>query len=142
MDLPDVNILVHAFRRDSSDYERCREWLTDRLGGREQFALSRHVLSSFVRVVTHPRVFRRPSRIEEALAFCEHLLAARVIAEVQPGPSHWDIFASLCRRTRATGNDVPDAWRAALAIEHRCRWITLDRGFERFPGLEISAPAI
>ena len=27
------------------------------------------------------------------------------------------------------------AWFAALAIEHGCEWVTLDRDFERFPGL-------
>jgi predicted nucleic acid-binding protein len=30
---------------------------------------------------------------------------------------------------------VPDAWFAALAIEHGCEWITEDRDYARFPGL-------
>ena len=28
------------------------------------------------------------------------------------------------------------AWYAALAIEHDCTWVTLDRDFARFPGLD------
>jgi len=38
------------------------------------------------------------------------------------------------------GNDIPDAWFAALAIEAGCEWITLDRGFARYPGLRTGSP--
>ena len=36
--------------------------------------------------------------------------------------------------------DVPDAYLAALAIEHGATWITTDRGFARFPGLRWRLP--
>jgi hypothetical protein len=35
---------------------------------------------------------------------------------------------------------VTDAWFAALAIESGCDWITLDRDFARFPGLNWRQP--
>jgi hypothetical protein len=54
---------------------------------------------------------------------------------IQPGPRHWTIFRDLCRKTNASGNLLPDAWLAALAIEHGCEWITTDRDFAGFPGL-------
>jgi predicted nucleic acid-binding protein len=41
----------------------------------------------------------------------------------------------------ARGNIVTDAWYAALAIEHGCTWISFDRDFARFPGLDWRAPA-
>lgn len=47
----------------------------------------------------------------------------------------------LCRRYMLTGNDVPDAYLAALAIEHGATWVTSDRGFERFPSLAVEDPA-
>ena len=34
----------------------------------------------------------------------------------------------------ARGNLIPDAFLAAMAIEHRCEWIITDRGFARFEG--------
>ena len=40
----------------------------------------------------------------------------------------------------ARGNDVPDAYLAALAIEQGATWITTDRGFARFPGLRWRLP--
>jgi predicted nucleic acid-binding protein len=59
---------------------------------------------------------------------------------VQPGQRHWAIFDDLCRRSKATGNLVPDAWFAALAIESGCEWITNDRDYARFPGLRWREP--
>jgi hypothetical protein len=38
---------------------------------------------------------------------------------------------------QARGNVVPDAYLAALAIEHGATWITLDRSFARFPHLRL-----
>ncbi|HEY2801219.1 MAG TPA: TA system VapC family ribonuclease toxin [Chthoniobacterales bacterium] len=106
------------------------------------FGIGDAILAGFVRVATHPRIFRRPSKTAEAVEFCEQLLAYRRAVLVRPGPRHWNIFASLCRKTQARGNEVPDAWLAALAIEHDCRWITLDQGFARFPDLQIAGPEI
>src|SRR4029453_7484040 len=134
MDLPDVNIFVHAFRRDSSDHKLCRAWLLQRLRASDPLAISAQVLAGFVRVVTHPRVFRRPSQLKEALGFCEQLLSSAACASLPPGAPPLQISASICQATNSAANDVPDAWFAALAIEYDCCWITLDRAFARFPG--------
>ena len=55
---------------------------------------------------------------------------------LEPSGRHRAIFADLCIRINAGGNLVPDAWLAALAIEHGCEWITLDRDFAQFPALQ------
>lgn len=41
----------------------------------------------------------------------------------------------------ATGNLIPDAWLAALAIEWSCEWITYDKDFARFKGLSWRFPS-
>jgi predicted nucleic acid-binding protein len=48
----------------------------------------------------------------------------------------------LCHETKATANHVPDAYLAALAIEHGCEWMTADREFARYPGLRWRDPAV
>lgn len=58
----------------------------------------------------------------------------------QPGERHWSIFTGLCRAANIRGAMVTDAWLAALAIEHGCEWISLDRDFRRFPGLRWRSP--
>lgn len=141
MILPDVNVLVHAFRPDTDDHELCRGWLEGVVNGEARFAVSPQVLSGMLRVTTHPKVFRQPSRLDEALAFCQLLLDQPHAVPVHPGPGHWRIFTRLCREADARGNLVPDAWLAALAIESGCTWITLDRDYARFSGLDWEVPA-
>ncbi|MBV6508068.1 MAG: tRNA(fMet)-specific endonuclease VapC [Acidimicrobiales bacterium] len=59
---------------------------------------------------------------------------------VIPGPRHWAAFEDLCRAVEARGNLVPDAYLAAVAIDHGAVWCSADRGFARFPGLRWEHP--
>lgn len=140
MILPDVNILVNAFRRDSPDHAPCRKAVESLIEARSAFALSELALSGFVRITTHPRIFDPPARLEQALEFCEFLADQPHAVMLRPGPRHWEVFTRLCRESDARGNLVADAYHAALAIEHGARWLTLDRDFARFPGLDWITP--
>jgi toxin-antitoxin system PIN domain toxin len=140
MMLPDVNVLINAFRRDVPQHKVCRAWLAAVVSGDARFGLSTLVLSAVVRIVTNPRVFRTPSAIEETFGFCDNLLRQPHCQVVEPGERHWDIFRRLCIATDARGSRVTDAWRAALAIEWGCEWITLERDYARFPGLKWRVP--
>ena len=140
MMLPDVNILVHAFRTDTPDHGKCKEWLDRTVNGEAIFAMAPLVLSGMVRIVTHPKIFANPSSLDESLEFCEILLSQPNCALVRPGEGHWKIFSRLCREAVAKGNLVPDAWLAAMAIESGCEWVTLDRDFARFSGLKWRTP--
>ena len=135
-----MNVLVHAFRSDSSDHVACRSWLTSVVNDDRRYGISPQVLSSVVRVTTHPRVFIQPSGLGEAIRFCDMLLDQPHAVLVMPGDRHWEIFTRVCREADARGNMIPDAWFAALAIESGCEWITLDRDYARFPGLRWSLP--
>ena len=140
MILPDVNVLVHAFRADSSNHALCWNWLESVINGDIRFGMSPQVLSGVIRVLTSPRIFAQPSTTEEAIGFCDLLMVQSHCVVVQPGAQHWHIFSRLCREVNASGNLVPDAWFAALAMESGCEWITLDRDFARFKGLRWSLP--
>ena len=98
------------------------------------------VSSGFLRIVTHPRIFKEPTPLDQALAFIEALRSSPSTIPVIPAERHWDLFTGLCARVGATGNTIPDAFLAALAIEHNATWITADRGFARFPGLRWQHP--
>jgi uncharacterized protein len=138
--LADVNVLLYAFRADSEDHERYRAWLAGVVGGDEAYGVSPQILSSVVRISTHPRIYVRPSRLEDALAFARVLLEQPTCTVVQPGARHFSIFEDLCRKAGATGNLVRDAWLAALAIECGCEWLTTDGDYARFPGLRWRRP--
>ena len=136
----DVNILVFAHRPESPDHDRYLEWLTAALAGGEPLGLADAVLAGFLRIVTHPRVFREPTPTAVALEFLDVLLASPAALRIGPGGRHWSIFTDLCQRLGVTGNGVPDAYLAALAIAQGASWVTADRGFARYPGLRVLHP--
>lgn len=86
-------------------------------------------------------MFKKPTSLDVAFGFCDDLLSQPHCRVVEPGEDHWRIFERLCRDTETRGPRVTDAWLAALAIEHGCEWITLDRDFARFPGLKWRTPS-
>ncbi|MGE0059573.1 MAG: type II toxin-antitoxin system VapC family toxin [Dehalococcoidia bacterium] len=138
--LPDVNILIHAFREESADHVACRRWLEDVVIGEERFALLDLVCSGFLRIVTNPAIQAVPSSLSDAMAFLDEIRAEPTHFWISPGERHWRIFTDLCRAVEARGNVIPDAYFAAVAIETGSDWITLDRGFARFPGLRWRRP--
>ncbi len=140
MILPDVNVLVNAFRRDARDHERCHSWLSGVVASESRYAMSPQVLSGVMRVATHPKVFGHPSDIAEVSRFCNVLLDQPNCSVVMPGQRHWSIFQRLVGAARARGNLISDAWFAALAIESGTEWITLDRDYAKFSGLRWRRP--
>lgn len=141
MILPDVNVLVHAYREDAPRHASVRAWLEELVNSDHAFAVSDIVLSGFLRVVTHPRVFTPPTPLEQALEFAEALRAQPNCIVVAPGERHWRIFTRLCRDGDARGNLVPDAYLAALAIESGSELASTDRDFARFEDLRWRPPA-
>ncbi|HEY5219895.1 MAG TPA: type II toxin-antitoxin system VapC family toxin [Gemmatimonadaceae bacterium] len=140
MQLVDVNVLVYAFRGDAPGHAEYRTWLNALVSADEAYAVSDHVLSGFLRVVTHSCVFHPPTPLGRALEFAAAFRDRPNAVPVAPGDRHWDIFARVCREAAARGNLVADAWLAALAIEWGCEFVTSDRDFARFPGLRWRHP--
>ncbi|MDQ3608887.1 MAG: VapC toxin family PIN domain ribonuclease, partial [Actinomycetota bacterium] len=59
---------------------------------------------------------------------------------VAPASSRLELFERMCREGDATGDLVPDAQLAALAIEFGAQLVSFDRDFARFPGLRWTVP--
>jgi len=140
MILLDVNILVSAHREDAEQHREIRSWLETALREPAGIAVSELALSGCLRVITHPKIFKKPTPLVLALEFLEDFRARDEVHILGPGPGHWKIFIDLCRRGDARGNLVPDAFHAALAMELGCEWLTLDRGFARSPRLKWRHP--
>lgn len=140
MILLDVNVLVAAFREDAPGHRTIRPWLEATVRSEGAFAVSDLVLSGFLRVVTHPRIFDPPTPLDAALGFADALCAQPNCMPIAPGERHWGIFRRLCLEAEVRGNLIPDAYLAALAIESGSEWISSDRDFSRFPGLRWRPP--
>lgn len=136
----DVNILVNAHRPEAQQHEQHHAWLEEARTADEPLGLADLVLSGFLRVVTHPRVFREPTPLPVALDFVGRLRASPNAVRLVPGERHWGIFTPLLADAEARGNLVPDAYLAAMCVEQGATWYSADRGFARFPGLDWQLP--
>lgn len=141
MKLCDVNVLIYAHRPDATpEHSRYVDYLNRLATGVSAFGLSEAVMSGFVRVVTNPGVFKEPTPIETALAFCGSLRSRPRACVLNRGDQNWSIFRRLCIDLPASGKLVADAWHAALAIEYDCEWVSTDSDFARFKSLRWSHP--
>ncbi len=128
---PDVNVLVAAFREDHAHHAVANPWLNRSLaacqhGGRVH--LLPMVCTSFVRIVTHGKVFSKPASSAEAVNFVDSLLQVPG-CDWLPLGSEWPAFARLCSARQLAGNAVQDAWIAMAVRCHASHLVTFDRGF-------------
>jgi toxin-antitoxin system PIN domain toxin len=138
--LADLNVLISAYRQDAKHHAVCRGWLDRTIASEAFFGTAPLALSAVIRITSNRRIFNPPSDTGHAFLFCNALLAQPHCSIVHPGGRHWSIFQRLCLEAAVRADLVTDAWFAALAIEHGCEWITLDRDFKRFSGLRWRYP--
>ena len=136
----DVNVLLNAQNVALPQQSEYFDWLENALNGSVPVGIPSLVFSGYLRIITNHKAFTRFMRPEEALEIIASVRTAPAFVPIEPGPRHWEIFTELCRKADAKGNLVPDAYLAAIAIEHGCEWITADRGFGRYPGLRWRHP--
>jgi toxin-antitoxin system PIN domain toxin len=138
----DTNVLVYAANRGAPEHERCRALVVGLCSQATPWYLTWSIAYDFLRVVTHPRVFRAPWSPADAWRFLEVLLAAPGLGMLVEGERHAEILASLVAGVpRLAGNLLHDAHTAALMREHGVRTIyTRDTDFHRFAELEVRDP--
>ena len=99
MFLMDVNVLVYAHREDTPNHLAYREWLESIINGKAAYGYSELVLSGFLRVVTHPRVFEMPSALSNAVHFANQIRDAHSAVCLAPGLMHWNFFCNAWNRS-------------------------------------------
>lgn len=130
--LLDANLLLFAVDEESPFHAPAREWLTDRLNGERPVGLPWQSLAAFLRIVTHPRISKRPLDPSQAWQFVEDWLACDVTWQPAPTERHGGILGELITRYQLRANLIPDARLAALAIEHGVEICSADTDFARF----------
>lgn len=141
MIVPDVNVLVHAYKREAEHHPVYAAWLQELVNGDEDLGLLDVVLAGVVRVVTHPRVFETPAPTVDALAYVEALRSAPRARSLPISAASWARVGLLAAQDRhLRGNVIPDGVLAAVALAHGGEVATADRGFARFPSLRWFDP--
>lgn len=133
---PDVNVVVAASRSDHPHHAVARSWLEDAVAAAEAGAsltLMPMVLTSFLRLVTSPKIFKAPTPMEDALAFIDALLDSPGVHLAPLGPE-WPKLRQLCIDKQLNGNDLPDAWLSAAVVHLGEHLISFDRDFRKLLG--------
>jgi hypothetical protein len=136
----DVNVVLALHRGDHPEHEAVRPWFDEVVGRGERFTVPTTVWASVVRLATHRRVFEVPTPVVDVFRFARAVVELPNHVHLVPGQRHLSTFEGLCVAGDATGDLVPDAHLAALAIEQGASIATLDRDFLRFEGLEVVRP--
>lgn len=138
--LLDANLLLYTVDREGPHYARSAAWLAEVLNGDRRVAIPWQTIGAFLRISTHPRIAAEPLGGHEAWSHVADWLAADPVWIPPATERTAAIYQRLLDQTTITGNLVPDAQLAALAIEHGLTLCSADSDFARFPDLRWENP--
>jgi toxin-antitoxin system PIN domain toxin len=140
--IPDVNVLLNAYDRDSKLHKAIAGWWEELLGGPATIAIPWVSILGFIRLITNPRIYASPTTPSQAIRVAKSWLAQPNVEIVSPGNRHADILFGLLESAGVAGNLTTDAHLAALAIEYGAQLASTDNDFARFPKLRWFNPAV
>jgi toxin-antitoxin system PIN domain toxin len=140
MILVDANLLLYAHVATFPQHEAAGAWLDGRLNGTAPVGLPWSSLLAFARLVSNPRMFEEPETLASAWEQVDEWLDCPPVWIPQPTDRHRAILGSVLTYAEGRANLVPDAYLAALAIEHGLLLCSSDGDFARFPNLRWENP--
>lgn len=129
---------MYAHREEFPQHERALERLKALAEGPRLWGVPIFCIGEFARIVTHPKILKPPSTLEEAIASLDGLLASPSLAVLSPGDRFWPLLREALREARATGNLAFDAQIVSVCCEHGVQaLVTEDRDFGRFKNFPV-----
>lgn len=139
----DTNLLVYAHRQDSQWHAQAARIVRDLAQGPSPWLVPWPCLHEFLAVASHPRIYRPPSTIEQAIVQVEIWLTSPTLTLGSEGVSYWDSLKPLLQSSKVSGPMVHDAHIAAICIEQGVTaLLTADRDFGRFTKLKVINPLV
>ena len=137
----DTNVLVAAHRRDAVGHDAAAAAVRALAEGLSAWAIPAPCLHEFLAVVTHPKIFDPPTRMNDALAQVGAWLGSPSLAVMSESDRHWTSLGTMLRQPKATGARVHDARIAAICTDHGVTTVlSADRDFGKFPGIRAQNP--
>jgi toxin-antitoxin system PIN domain toxin len=138
----DTNVLLYAADTDSEFYGPCRCYLESMRVRAAPTYLTWNVCYEFMRVSTHPRVFRNPWTASKAWNFLQALLQAPGFGQLTATDRHQAVLGEILDELPdLRGNLIHDLHTAVLMREHGISQIcTRDTDFHRFPFVQVIDP--
>lgn len=139
----DTNILVAAHREDATAHRLAKDAVEQLATGRAAWAIPWPSLHEFLAIVTHARIFRRPTPLALAVDQVEAWLESPALTVLTESSGYWPHLKACLTTGRVSGPMVHDARIAALCLDHGVRQLwTADRDFSRFPQLSCKNPLV
>jgi len=139
----DTNVLVYAHRADSEWHEPAATALKRLAQGAGEWAIPWPCVHEFLAIVTHPRIYRPPSSLAQALEQVRAWLESPSLVLLSESATHFGVLEKLCTASHTTGPRIHDARVAALCVEHGIETLwSADRDFARFPGVFVENPLV
>lgn len=137
----DTNLLVYASRTEAEFHKPAARLITQLAESEKPWAIPWPCVYEYLRVVTHPRLFKIPSTQAEAISRLTLLSASPSLTFIGGGISHLVNLRSIAEQSGAKGNLFFDVHIAAICREHGITEIlTMDRDFSRFSGIKVRRP--
>jgi len=138
----DTNVLIYSADPDSDLHLPCRRCLEIWREQTSPWYVSWNICYEFLRLCTHPRIFRRPWTLAQGWRFLESILASPSVSVLLPTERHTEVLIEVIGEvSHLRGNILHDAHTAVLMREHGIKQIyTRDSDFHRFPFLTVIDP--
>lgn len=140
MVVPDINLLIYVYNSAAAVHPAAKRWWETLLSSDKPVGIPWAVSLGFIRLMSHPSIFKEPLGVATCLAHVSAWFACANVSPLEPGRRHIAILADLLSRLGVGGNLVTDAHLAALAIENNAELHSNDADFIRFPGLRLVNP--
>jgi toxin-antitoxin system PIN domain toxin len=139
----DTNLLVYAHREDSEWHGRALAVLLDLANGNQRWAIPWPCVHEFFAIVTHPRIYRKPSTPAQAIATINAWSASPALEFLHESPTYWGTLTRLIDAGKIRGPMIHDARIAAICMDNGAtQLLSADRDFSRFSGLVVYNPLV
>jgi toxin-antitoxin system PIN domain toxin len=139
----DSNILVYSVREDSAWHRPALACVRLLAEGSNAWAVAWPSIHEFLAVVTHPRIYRPPTPLADAILQVDYWMESPCLRLIGEAPGYWDHLKSTLTTGKSAGPLVHDARVAAICRASGVREIwTADRDYSRFAGIPARNPLV
>ncbi len=139
----DTNILVYAHRRDSPWHPAAKRSVQELAESGSAWAIPWPCIHEFLAIATHPRIYRPPTPLHQALLQVEYWMECptlQIIGELQ---DHWEELKIGMQAGKITGALTHDARIVAICRQHGIKVLwSADRDLSRFAGIRVVNPTL
>ena len=139
----DTNILVYSQREDSPWHHPALGCVRLLAEGSNPWAIPWPCVHEYLAIVTHPRIYKPPTPLSDAVAQVEHWMESPTLSLIGETPAYWQHARAMLPGSKAVGPLIHDARVAAICRSNGVREIwSADRDLSRFAGIPARNPLV